>query len=149
MKLIERVGDLFDYPGLAIGHGVNTQGVMGAGVAREFRDRYPEMFDTYRDLCRQGKLSPGEAMLYEVSASRVVCNLATQRFLGANALVSWVIDAVKDAATSLIEHYHCYELATCRIGCGIGGLEWEAVREYLDYLNLPEFTLVVYSLEEQ
>lgn len=54
---IIKEGDLFEVQG-NIGHGVNCSGVMGKGIALEFKRRYPEMFKSYRNLCLSGKFGP-------------------------------------------------------------------------------------------
>lgn len=58
-------GDLFETQCQTIGHGVNCRGRMGAGVAVEFRRRFPEMYQEYRRRCHAGELSPGEIFLWE------------------------------------------------------------------------------------
>jgi O-acetyl-ADP-ribose deacetylase (regulator of RNase III) len=57
--IVERTGDLLTSACLALGHGVNTLGSMGAGIAVEFRRRWPAMYDAYREPCRSGALQPG------------------------------------------------------------------------------------------
>lgn len=44
-------GDIFSSPSKIIVNTVNTVGVMGKGVALEFKKRYPDMFLSYKSLC--------------------------------------------------------------------------------------------------
>ena len=57
--IIERSGDLFTSECPALGHDVNTLGSMGAGIAVEFRRRWPALYDAYRVECRSGRRQPG------------------------------------------------------------------------------------------
>ena len=57
-------GDIFKSPAQVIVNTVNTVGVMGKGIALEFKKRYPDMFQAYRDICDRRKLKTGTLMLY-------------------------------------------------------------------------------------
>ena len=70
-------GDLFLSRAQTLPHGVNCRGRMGAGIALDFRRRFPEMFEEYRRRCRQGTLRPGGALLWTQNDPWVL-NLATQ-----------------------------------------------------------------------
>ena len=56
-------GDIFKSPAQVIVNTVNTVGVMGKGIALEFKKRYPDMFQAYRDICDRRKLKTGSLML--------------------------------------------------------------------------------------
>ena len=56
-------GDIFKSPAQVIVNTVNTVGVMGKGIALEFKKRYPDMFQAYRDVCDRRKLKIGSLML--------------------------------------------------------------------------------------
>ena len=49
--MIEKTGNLFDSGYHAIGHGVNCRGIMGAGIAVEFKDRFPKNYQEYVTKC--------------------------------------------------------------------------------------------------
>lgn len=148
----EVTGDLFEYDGVAIGHGVNCKGAMGAGIATQFRKRYPAMYDSYRVHCENGTLQPGRAFVYRSSDGRLICNIASQDFPGADARYDWLVAGISLAVADLIDA-GVRELALPQIGCGIGGLDWEAVKVMLIMLEqgLLGFTgrgfeFIVYSL---
>lgn len=147
MIVEERVGDLFSHSGVAIGHGVNTQGVMGAGIAKEFRRRWPGLYEDYKQACADGYLLPGGSLLYSYPPYQFIFNLATQRYPGADARLEWISEALT-AAVDYLELWRVSELAIPRIGCGIGGLNWEDVRGVIEKSKPDsDFTVVVYSLE--
>jgi O-acetyl-ADP-ribose deacetylase (regulator of RNase III) len=143
-----KTGDLFESGLPALAHGVNCRGVMGAGIAVQFADRYPLMYKIYRDTCRSGKLHPGDVLPFrDPDTGLWIFNLATQDGTGADA-TPWAFalslaEAVRIAAAEGIE-----AIGMPLIGCGIGGLS----RAWLDTIVKPyqraPVDLTVYSLPE-
>ena len=124
-------GNLFDADTPAIGHGVNLAGVMGAGIAREFAERYPEMVPTYRQACLDGALQLGGFQRFDADDGRHIYNLASQARPGRDARY----DALRNSVGAAIRDCLALgvsELALPRIGCGIGGLRWEWVEASLN-----------------
>src|SRR5437588_12069599 len=64
MPLVELKGNLFNSTAQTLVNTVNCVGVMGKGIALEFRLRFPEMFETYRKVCEDRKLRPGQILPY-------------------------------------------------------------------------------------
>ena len=131
-------GDLFTSTADAIGHGVNCKGVMGAGIAKQFRARYPDMYQEYRRICAEGLLLPGEIHTYTSPGVRVI-NIASQEHPGPNANLYWLTTGVASALL-YCKMQGLTTLALPRIGCGIGGLAWDDV--YLALDNLTAMTVV-------
>src|SRR5690606_26182344 len=120
----ECVGDLFTTDLPAIGHGCNTTGVMGAGIAREFATRYPSMYATYQQQCRTSKFQLGDILVWQ--ADRVIYNLATQPLPGPHAN----LDAIRTAVTRAVhdaQQRGITAIGLPRIGAGLGGLNWPEV----------------------
>ena len=135
MTLLYRTGDLFSSACPALGHGVNTLGRMGAGIAVEFRRRWPAMYDAYVEECRSGRLRPGEIFVYQ-APDRLIVNMATQRGVGrGSARLEWVREAARRVAQLELER-----LALPRIAAGLGGLPWDDVVAVLE----TELTLLPY-----
>lgn len=61
--LIYRRTSILDSPAQTLVNTVNCVGVMGKGLAKAFKDREPEMFSRYREICDHGKLQPGHLWL--------------------------------------------------------------------------------------
>jgi len=59
MSIIYLSGDIFNSNAQTLGHGCNTKGKMGAGIAREFKRQYPYMFKEYKRRCYNEILEPG------------------------------------------------------------------------------------------
>lgn len=132
--MIQRAGDLFTSDAPAYGHGVNCQGVMGAGVAAIVRNRWPHVYDAYKARCEVQGLMPGEVQVVDVSLGAqpplYIVNMATQNMPGPDATIN-NIDQAAHAAAVIAEAFDWDCIAIPRIGCGIGGLTWDEVRPVL------------------
>lgn len=139
-------GDLFDSGSPAIAHGVNCRGVMGAGIAVGFKQRYPTMYQHYQAMCDQGHLILGQVFPWYAEHERpVIFNLATQIEPGPNARYSGVMQSV-DTMLLMAQNKGISQVAIPQIGCGIGGLEWPQVEGILLALTekYPAVDVVVY-----
>lgn len=129
-KIIYMQGDLFTSTAPAIGHGVNTSGVMGAGIAVAFKTALPEMYAWYRKYCQDGSLVPGGVWAYQPLSGPTVYNLASQDKPGAHAHLDWIRSslslALRDADQQGFDR-----IALPRIGAGLGGLNWEDVERVM------------------
>lgn len=129
-KIIHREGDIFTSDAIAIGHGVNTHGVMGHGIAVEFRKRWPEMYQDYRKLCLNFGLFPGGVFVW-VEKGRQVLNIASQNRPGKDARIEWLEAGIK-MALDHCDTMNIPVLALPRIGSGVGGLNAEDVEAVLE-----------------
>ena len=139
-KLVHKTGDVFSTHSRGIGHGVNVVGLMGHGIALQFRNRFPEMHNQYKVLCNNGSLRPGETMIWEMPFENpqpdhrlFVYNIASQDAPGANAKMEWLITGVANALSHAAEH-GLESIALPRIGSGIGGLKQDEVEAALTKL---------------
>lgn len=141
-------GDLFEIEGLdALAHGVNCEGRMGKGIAKEFKRRWPRMYEIYRRYCYRGKLHPGDVIGFETSSGLWVYNCATQHHVGATATLEAVHDSL-EAMIDIAVPKGIKRIGLPRIGAGIGGLKWGAVKHLLEQLDTKGIELVVVSLPE-
>jgi O-acetyl-ADP-ribose deacetylase (regulator of RNase III) len=139
-------GDLFEQGFTAYAHGANCAGRMGAGVAREFRRRWPGMYDDYRQHCQAGLLQPGSLHYWTAPDRTWIVNLATQDRPGKRARLDWVRESVTNMLT-IAEQRGMGEIGMPRIGAGIGGLAWANVATVLeDVAGGSAVRLVVVSL---
>lgn len=150
----EVTGDLFELDLPALGHGCNPAGVMGAGIAVQFRKRWPDMYAAYKSLCEREKLPGGYVMSYmtaqpdhPVRAPFMIYNMITHGIgVGTN------LDAIGTAVRSSLEHAEWWgirHIGVPRIGTGIGGLDWADVQPVLEKAgNDSPVELVVATLPE-
>ena len=129
--MIKRNGDLFTTDLTVIGHGVNTVGVMGAGVARVVRYKFPETYKAYVKGCHLNIITPGVSMPGPKENGKIIMNIASQKLPGADAKLSWLATAVECAIDICQNSFNIHSMAIPQIGCGIGGLEWPDVEKIL------------------
>ncbi len=143
-------GDLFAnaYHAEAFAHGCNCKGSMGAGIAVWFRERYPAMYEEYRQRCTATprQFNPGDVLFWRAEGKPAVFNLATQEdYWRARATYEWVEEALTNMrAQADAEGIH--RIAMPRIGTGYGGLSWKKLRLIVEkvFADWPG-TLYVYE----
>ena len=141
-----RKGDLFESGAYAIVNTVNCVGVMGKGIALEFKQRYPAMFLPYVGACRQG-LKPGQIFAWDTGSTafpRVIFNFATKDHWRNPSKLEWIakgLDDLKDRVIMGVE-----SLALPALGCTNGGLRFEDVRALIqEKLNDLEIPVILYE----
>ena len=146
-------GDLFSnrHNAQALAHGCNCQGSMGAGVAKGFRERYPEMYEEYRRRCKAEPraFNLGDAFLWREAGRPAVFNLGTQeRFWHARASYE-AIETALGAMKARADAEGITTIALPRIGVGYGGLSWKKVKGVVEavFREWPG-TLYVYETYE-
>ena len=137
-QLIHMTGNIFDTKSLGIGHGVNVDGVMGHGIAVQFRNRFPIMHEAYVLVCKQNSLEPGQTMIWPIQLAGgkfqgYIFNIASQDRPGRNARMEWLRQGVK-ASLEHAEQAGMSSIALPRIGSGIGGLDAAEVEKLLTSL---------------
>ena len=118
--------DLFIAPGNVFAHGCNAYGIMGGGIAKTIKDRFPNVYETYRAVHEDSGLNPGEVipayMMETEDDRRIMLNLITQVEPGPNAKFEFLLESMQRAVDycAKIGEEH---LSIPAIGCGIGGLD--------------------------
>lgn len=113
---------------------VNTVGVMGKGIALQFKRAYPEMFREYARAARAGELQTGQMHVWETHAAtgpRFVINFPTKRHWRSPSKLEFVTSGLDDLAR-LIVAKEIKSIAVPPLGCGQGGLAWSTVRPLIE-----------------
>ena len=143
-------GDLFDneHDAQAFAHGCNCQGSMGAGIAKGFRARYPEMYEEYHSRCKAQprQFNLGDCWLWKEDDRPWVFNLGTQEgYWRARASYEAIEAALKEMRRQA-DAEKVTSIAVPRIGVGYGGLSWKKVRAIVEVVFGDwAGTLVVYE----
>lgn len=145
MPVEYRKGDLFSTDAPALAHGCNCMGSMGAGIALQFKKRYPQMSEQYRRGCVLMRYQPGDVMVSQ--EDKLIFNLMTQPRPGASAKVKYIVSALEKAIWRAEEN-KLSAIAMPRIGAGLGGLDWDTeVQPAIEELGKKTLVnLIVYSL---
>lgn len=132
-------GDIFASAMQTLVNPVNCIGAMGAGLALQFKRRFPEMFKDYVQRCVRREVKVGEPYLY-TGCKPWVLNFPTKDDWRNVAQVEWIVAGLEHLATNC-SAWNIESLAVPALGCGLGGLPWSRVRpvlqEHLDRLAIP------------
>jgi O-acetyl-ADP-ribose deacetylase (regulator of RNase III)/uncharacterized protein YwgA len=120
------IGDMFQSKAQTWVNTVNCVGVMGKGVALEFKKRFPDMFEDYAARCARGEVQLGRPYLYKRTVLPWILNFPTKKH--------WRevtdLQAIERGLEYLREHYRQWGIASLAVpplGCGHGQLEWRIV----------------------
>ncbi len=113
---------------------VNCVGVMGRGIAFQFKKAFPENFRAYAEACKRGEVRPGRMFVFETGAltnPRFIINFPTKRHWRGKSRIQ-DIDAGLDDLARLIRERGIRSIAVPPLGSGLGGLEWSEVRPRIE-----------------
>ncbi len=139
--VVIKEGNVFDSSADIICHQVNCQGVMGSGVAKEVRERYPNVYEEYRKLCEThnsytaGLLGTAQIVPVDDAHSRYIVNCFGQDKYGYDGAQYTSIGALMEAFAFIAENARRNGLKVAmpyKIGCCRGGADWDTVKKIID-----------------
>lgn len=138
------VGNLLQSPARVLVNTVNTVGVMGKGIAKDFKTIYPEMFRKYQQLCESKQFDIGQLWLYKTD-HKWILNFPTKKDWKQPSKVEYIEAGLKKFSLTYADK-GITSIAFPMLGCGNGGLKWEnEVRPLMEqYLNRLPIDIYVY-----
>lgn len=141
-KRMEPTGDMIEYRRdnlldddvEAFVNTVNTVGVMGKGIALQFKKRFPENFNAYKKACDKNEVKVGEMFTFFVGNlhnPRHVINFPTKKHWRGKSRIEYVKGGLEDLVRE-VERLNIKSIAIPPLGCGIGGLDWDEVRPLIE-----------------
>lgn len=148
-------GNVLDEKNCVIAHCVNCQGVMGGGIAKEIKARYPDVFKTYHDLYLDGLLQLGTVsyvyLPYENGdGDKVIANACGQEYYGTDKMhvdyeaVRTCFFYINDAMKIFHRNHGITTLNFPLFGCGLAGGDWKIVSEIIEEEVSDEWTKNLY-----
>lgn len=135
-----RVGDLLESKAQTLVNTVNCVGIMGKGIALEFKKRFPDMYEDYVQRCKRNQVKLGQPYLYRRLFPPNVINFPTKDHWRSVSNLADIVAGLE----YLTQHYQEWgitSLAVPPLGCGHGQLEWNVVGptlyRYLTKLDIP------------
>ncbi|MEO0140833.1 MAG: macro domain-containing protein [candidate division WOR-3 bacterium] len=139
-NLIIKKGNIFESQVQTLVNSVNCEGIMGKGIALEFKKRFPEMFRDYEDKCKKGLVRLGQPYLFKQITPPWILNFPTKKRWRSLSR----IQDIEDGLIYLRDHYREWgitSLAVPALGCSNGKLDWCVVGpllyKYLSQLDIP------------
>ncbi|HSY51034.1 MAG TPA: macro domain-containing protein [Thermoanaerobaculia bacterium] len=142
-------GNLMQAPVEALVNTVNTAGVMGRGIALQFRQAYPAMFRAYELACRTGDVNLGKMHVFDlgglVGGPRWIINFPTKEHWRAASRIKDIDAGLLDLVAT-IRRLGIHSIAIPPLGCGNGGLDWSDVRPRIEaaLTELPDVRVLLY-----
>lgn len=142
-------GNLLQAPVEALVNTVNTEGVMGKGIALQFRLAYPDMFKSYADACRAGLVKLGHVDVYDlgglVTGPRWIFNFPTKGHWRSRSKLADIHSGL-DGLIDVVKRLGVRSIAVPPLGCGNGGLDWSDVRPMIEsaFAKVPEIEVLLY-----
>jgi O-acetyl-ADP-ribose deacetylase (regulator of RNase III) len=143
-----KTGDLFKAEAEAIVNTVNCVGIMGRGVALQFKNAYPANFRAYKAACDAKQVQPGRMFVFETGkfTPRLIINFPTKRHWKGNSRIE-DIEAGLVALVQEIKDRSIKSIAIPPLGAGLGGLNWGDVlpRIKAALKDIPDLHVIVFE----
>lgn len=125
----ETAGNLLSADAEALINTVNTEGVMGKGIALQFKKAYPAMYDAYRKAAKAGKVRLGHMHVWptgQMTGPKYIINFPTKGHWKSNSKLKDIESGLADLI-AVIRRLGIESIAVPPLGCGNGGLDWVEV----------------------
>ncbi len=129
-----RIGDILNADAEALVNTVNCVGIMGRGIALQFKNAYPENFKAYAAACRREEVRPGRMFVFETGTltnPKYIINFPTKRHWRGKSRM----EDIEAGLAALVHEVRVREIRSIAIpplGSGLGGLDWPDVRERIE-----------------
>jgi O-acetyl-ADP-ribose deacetylase (regulator of RNase III) len=149
MTVRVKSGDLLKENSEAIVNTVNCVGVMGKGIALQFKQRWPQNFKAYEAACERKEIRPGKMFIYDLgewAKPRFIINFPTKVDWKKPSKIEYIESGLRDLV-SQVERLGIKSIALPPLGCGNGGLDWQTVKALIvdAFRDRPEVHVDVFE----
>lgn len=142
-------GDILNSQAEALVNTVNCVGVMGRGIALQFKNAYPENYKAYAAACKRNEVQPGRMFVFKtgrLTSPRYIINFPTKRHWRGKSRIE-DIESGLAALADVIRDKGIQSIAIPPLGSGLGGLDWPDVRRRIETSlgSLTEVQIFVYE----
>ena len=147
-----RRGDILEAQAEALVNTVNTVGVMGKGVALQFKRAFPDNYKAYAKACKRDEVEVGKVFVFDrntLENPRYIINFPTKRHWRGRSKIEYIQTGLEDLVRQ-IRDLDIRSIALPPLGCGYGGLDWDEVRALIEEASgrLPDVEFFVYEPQE-
>lgn len=144
-----KVGDILAEDAEALVNTVNCVGIMGRGIALQFKQAFPDNFKAYERACKLGQVDPGRMFVFntgQLTHPRYIINFPTKRHWRGHSRIE-DIETGLEALAAEVSSRRIRSVAIPPLGAGLGGLQWSDVRPRIEraFLGLPEVRVLVFE----
>lgn len=126
-------GDLLKEKTEAIVNTVNCVGVMGKGIALQFKQRWPKNFKEYEAASKRKEIKPGTMFIYDLGEwekPRYIVNFPTKLHWRGDSRLEYIEDGLRDLVKQ-VQRLGIRSISLPPLGCGSGGLDWDEVKKFI------------------
>lgn len=144
-----KTGDIFTIDTQAVVNTVNCVGVMGRGIALQFKKNYPDNFRNYESACKRKEVIPGKMFVHEIATlinPKLIINFPTKQHWRAKSKLEDIESGLKDLV-QVIYDKNIKSIALPPLGAGLGGLDWSIVKRIMldAFKNLHDVRVVIFE----
>ncbi len=142
-------GNIWESDAEALVNTVNCVGVMGKGIALEFKRAYPKNFKAYQGACSRREVAPGRMFIFDngrLFRPHFIINFPTKTHWRFPSRMEFIDAGLTDLIHE-IQRREITSIAIPALGCGNGGLNWAEVRPRIEHALAPLSTLEVLLFE--
>jgi|SRR5690606_37308725 len=148
-----KTGNIFESTADALVNTVNTEGIMGKGIALQFKKEFPNNYKVYRELCKKKEFGIGDLLFFEESnfvlGSKWIINFPTKTTWRKPSEYSYIEKGLETLVNKVSE-YPISSIAIPPLGSGNGGLEWSKVKDIIvKMLKHLDLDITVYEPNAQ
>lgn len=142
-------GDILEAQAEALVNTVNCVGVMGRGIALQFKRAFPSNYKVYAAACKRGEVQPGRMLVFEtgeLTGPRYIINFPTKVHWRGKSRIEH-IESGLEALVAEIQARDIRSIAIPPLGSGLGGLDWTEVHPLIDRAmsEVPDVEVEVYE----
>jgi O-acetyl-ADP-ribose deacetylase (regulator of RNase III) len=129
-----KIGNIFEAGTQALVNTVNTMGVMGKGIALQFKNAYPEVYHAYIKAVKNKEIKIGEVQIVPVKSIggvEYIINFPTKTNWRYPSRIEWIAEGLIDLKQKMKE-FDIHSIAMPPLGCGNGGLDWDEVKPLIE-----------------
>ena len=141
-------GNLLEENTEALVNTVNCVGVMGKGIALQFKKAFPENFKQYQQACNLKEVQPGKMFITSTGElfPKYIINFPTKRHWREKSRIEDIESGLK-ALIALVEQSNIKSISIPPLGCGNGGLNWLEIKPKIAsaFIELPDVQVVIFE----
>jgi O-acetyl-ADP-ribose deacetylase (regulator of RNase III) len=149
MAIQLKSGDLLKEKSDAIVNTVNCVGVMGKGIALQFKQRWPKNFKDYEAACKREEIRPGKMFVHDLgkwAKPRFIINFPTKVHWRGDSKLEYVDEGLRDLVKQ-VKRLGIRSISLPPLGCGNGGLDWDEVRDlvFAAFKDQPDISVNLFE----
>ena len=146
-------GNMLDAPAEALVNTVNTVGVMGKGIALQFKESFPDNFAFYTNAVKAGEVQPGRMLTFEslrMDGRKIIVNFPTKTDWRRPSEYQFIESGLQDLVKVIRDH-GIKSIAIPPLGCGNGGLDWKRVRDMIVHAmtSVPDLEVLLFEPDDK